>query len=295
MMNIQQQNGIVSTINFVPYFEIKEFQNLRNSLFDEAKVASDFSPRKHIDVFDETILVFDDYFQALNFLINVFRVAVKLEEYSGIHFRLKASLCKGDYFIQQDQIYGDAVNLATRLSCTSRENELLVCGIDRHIIDDFIGHQSDVRYFIRSQDECCISIGLLDQVTNESNVENKIFQIRYNNQSIDFGKSRQRKINIGRSDSSDIVIDSNQISRHHATITLDHDSIFIADHSAKGTYLYFDNREIFLANDSMRLVSNGYITFGRAMQSHKGPINIISYLLCGEFNSTDKREVVCLN
>ena len=107
---------------------------------------------------------------------------------------------------------------------------------------------------------------------------------------MDFGKTRHRKINIGRSDSSDIVIDTDQISRHHATITLNHDSIFIADHSADGTYLYFDNREIFLANDSMRLASDGYITLGCSMQSQKNPGKIISYLLCGEFNSTDRSE-----
>jgi len=290
-MNLQMQNGVVSTINFVPYFEIDEYQDLRNSLFDQAKLVSDFSPSKHIDVFDETILAFDNYSQALQFLINVFRVAVKLKELSGINFSLKSSLCGGEYFIQNEQIYGDAVNLATKLSCSSRENELLVCGIDRPIIDKFINDQDDVSYFVRCQDEDCISIGLLDQDITETKAGNKVLQLRYNNQSMDFENSRQRKISIGRSDSSDIFIDSDHISRYHATITLNHDAIFIEDHSTNGTYLYIDNREIFLANDSVSLVSDGYIACGQAMRSNKSSNNIISYMLCGELKSVDSREV----
>jgi len=281
-MNLQTQNGVISTINFVPFFEIDEYQELRNSLFDQAKLVSDFSPNKQIDVFDETILVFENYSQALNFLVNVFRVAVKLKELSGINFSLKSSLCGGEYFLQDDQIYGDAVNLATKLSCSSRENELLVCGIDRPIIDKFIDGQDDVSYFVRSQDEDCISIGLLDQDITETKAENKVLELRYNNHSMDVGNSRRLKINIGRSDDSDISIDSDHISRHHATIMLNHDKVFIADHSTNGTYLYIDNREIFLANESMQLVGDGYIACGRTMPPNKSTSNIISYQLCGK-------------
>jgi adenylate cyclase len=289
-MNLNMQNGVISTINFVPYFEIDEYQDLRNSLFNQAKLVSDFSPNKHIDVFDETILVFENYSHALSFLINVFRIAVKLKELSGINFSLKSSLCGGEYFLQDDQIYGDAVNLATKLTCSSRENELLICGIDKPIIDKFIDDQDDVSYFVRSQVEDCISIGLLDQDITETKAENKILQLRYNNQSMDFGNSRRHKINIGRSDNSDISIDSDHISRHHATITLNHDKIFIADHSTNGTYVYIDNREISLANESMQLVSDGYIVCGRTIPSKKSSSNAISYLLWGG-NSVDSQEV----
>ena len=284
-MNIQQQNGIVSTINFAPYFEIEEYQNLRSSLFGEAKVISNFSPIRHTDVYDESILVFEDYLQALHFLINVFRTAVKLQEGSGVSFTLRASLCIGDYFIQQDQIYGEAVNLATRLSCTSRENELLVCGIDRKIIEEFVSSQNDLSHFVRNPEENCVSICLLDEDSTQSESDYKIFQVECNNKSSVFEPSRNHKIQIGRSDDSDIIIDSDEISRNHATISLFYDNIHIEDHSSNGTYVYFDNREIYLDNDSMKISSSGYISCGRKEQPKKGSTRIISYILCDQSKS----------
>ena len=284
-MNIQQQNGIVSTINFAPYFEIEEYQNLRNSLFNEAKLASSCSPIKHIDVFDESILVFEDYFQALHFLINVFRTAVKLQEYSGVNFILKSSLCKGDYFVQQDQIYGDAINLATRLCCTSRENELLVCGIDSQIIKEFIDSQNDVNYFVRNQNENCVSICLIDEDSTQTKSNSTIFQVECNNKTRVFEPLRNQKVLIGRSNVSDILIDSDEISRNHATISLNYKNIFIEDHSANGTYVYCDGREVFLTNDSMEISNKGYISCGRKGHPKKSSTDIISYLLCEEAKS----------
>jgi len=279
-MNIQQQHGIISTITFAPYFEVDEYQELRRNLFKEALLLSVSSPKKHIDIFDESILVFETYNQALTFLTNVFRAAAKLGESSDINFSLRSSLCEGDYFMQQDQIYGDAVNLATRLSCTSRENELLVCGIDRQIIEAFIDSQHDLRYFVRNHVDNCISIWLLDEQITESKNNNKEFQIECNNKASVFESSRNQKILIGRSSHSDIFIDSDEISRNHATISLNFDNIFIEDHSSNGTYLYFDEREVYLANDAIKLSCEGYISCGRKLPGKKSRVGIISYQLC---------------
>ena len=281
-MDIQQQNGIISTITFAPYLEIDEYQHLRNDLFKEVQLIGDASPQKHIDVFDESILVFETCTRALAYLINFFRDAVKLGATSDINFSLRAGLCEGDYFIQQGQIYGEAVNLATRLSCTSRENELLVCGIDRRIIEEFIDSQDDVKYFIRNDDENYISISLLNQEITVSESYNKEFQIECNNKARVFKSSRNKKILIGRSSHADIFIDSDEISRNHATISLNYDNIFIEDHSSNGTYLYFDGREVYLTNDSMKVSSKGHISCWRKKSIKESSASIISSLLCGK-------------
>jgi hypothetical protein len=278
-MDIQQQHGIISTITFAPYLETEEYQHLRNDLFKEARLIGDASPQKHIDVFDESILVFETYTQALTYLINVFRAAVTLGETSDIDFSLRSSLCEGDYFIQQDQIYGESVNLATRLCCRSRENELLVSGIDRRVIDEFVDSQNDVKYFIRNDDENCISISLLDQEITDSENNIREFQIEFKNKTSVFETSRNQKILIGRSSHADIFIDSDEISRNHATISLNYDNIFIEDHSANGTYLYIDGREVYLANKSMKVSSKGQISCGCKKSINESSASIISYLL----------------
>ena len=279
-MNIQQHNGIVSTITLAPYLDIEEYQTLRNDLFREALLTGDASPKNRIDVYDESILTFETYPQALTYLINVFRAAVKLGESSNINFSLRSSLCEGDYFIQQDQIYGDAVNFATKLSCTSRENELLVCGIDQRIIKAFIDSQHDLRYSVRNQVDNCISIWLQDEHETDSRDNNKEFRVECNSKARVFETSRNQKILVGRSRDSDIVIDSEEISRNHATISLNYDHIFIEDHSSNGTYLYFNRREVYLTNDRVKLSNKGYISCGRDLSDKNNRTGVISYRLC---------------
>jgi len=253
---------------------------------------SNFTPENQIDEYDESILTFKNNFQALSFLVNAFRTAVSLSENSETKISLKSSLCTGEYFLHQNQIYGDAVNLATRLSCKSRANELLVCGIDLQIIDAFVDSQPDVIYCLRNPEQNCVAIHLLDNDITSGRAANKVLQLECRDISKAFTSARNQQISIGRAKDCNIAIDSDDVSRHHATIVLNYGSIFIEDHSANGTYLYFDNREIFLTNDSMKLVSDGYISCGSDSQSGKGSSDIISYVLCGEAALEDSRQHV---
>ena len=276
-MNIQQLDGIVSTIQFVSYTESEENQSLRRSIFAQAIQASKCSPRNQIDVFDETIMVFDSYNHALHFLTHVFRSAVQIATASNVNIKLRSSLCEGSYFLHQDQIYGDAVNLATMLSCTSRENELRVCNIDQQIINEFIDSQSDIACYVRDQDEKCVSIALTDEDSTNSKIEEKVLRMEYDNQSMDFLECRNREIHIGRSDESEIYIVGDHISRSHATITIKYGDIVIADHSANGTFVYFDKREIYLHKESVRLAAKGSISCGVERNSNPKATNIISF------------------
>jgi hypothetical protein len=276
-MNIQQQNGIVSTIQFIPYIENDEYQNLRKSIFEQAIQASATSPCIRIDAFDETIMVFENYHHALHFLVQMFRSTVKLATASNVKIKLRSSLCEGSYFLHHDQIYGDAVNLATQLSCTSRENELRVCNIDPQVISDFIDSQHDVACYFREQDDNCVSISLTDADSTNSRINETIFRLGYSHQSKDFGACRNREIHIGRSDECEIYISGEHISRSHATLTIKYGDIAITDHSANGTYVYFDNREIYLHKDSLKLATTGSISCGRERVVNPKTADLISF------------------
>ncbi len=282
-MNIQQQNGIISTINFTPYVETEEYQNLRKSLFDQATIASHITPTNHIDIFDESILVFKSVYQALSFLCHVFRSAVNLDgQVNGGGITLRSSLCFGDYFVHQDQIYGDAVNLATKLSYSSRQNEMLVCGIDTHIIEEFARSHHDIDYHLRDNEDNCVSINLLDHDSTRTKEDTRHFIFEFNGKSELFLLERCRKISIGRSENSDIFIDSDLISRNHATISLNFDSFQFEDHSSNGTYLYFDDRELFLTRETTKLrCDKGRISCGASLYSgnDSDTSNAISFML----------------
>lgn len=291
-MHIKKQKGFVSTLNLAPDNESEDCAKLRTAVLAKAVIMSNFSPENQIDEYDESILTFKNNLQALSFLVNTFRAAVRLGSASQASFSLKSSLCNGEYYIHQQQIYGDAVNLATRLSFTSRANEFLVCGIDIQIIEAFVESQNDVTYSIRNQAQNCVAIHLRDEDPTSGKVKNRVLKIECNDKAKAYTSARNQQITIGRANDSDIVIDSDDISRYHATIMLNYGSIIIEDHSANGTYLYIDSREIFVTNDSMKLIGDGYISCGHNRQSGKNSSDIISYALCGEANLVDNRRIV---
>jgi len=288
-MNIQKQTGFVSTLNLSPGHGSEDFIKLRQAILAKAEKISHFAPEIIIDEYDESILTFKNHFQALDFLVNTFRIAVNLSKNSKTKISLKSSLCTGEYFLHQNQIYGEAVNLATSLSCRSRANELLVCGLDLPVIDAFVDSHPDVGYCLRNPEQNCVAIHLPDSDITSGRAVNNVLQLECNDLSKAFTSARNQRISIGRANDCDIAINSDEVSRHHATITLNYGSIFIEDHSVNGSYLYFDNREIFLTNESMKLVRDGYISLGRNRQSRQGRSNIISYVLSGEAVPEDSR------
>jgi hypothetical protein len=281
-MNIQKLEGLVSTLNLQSGRGGEDFIDLRQAILAKAEIMSNVAPVNKIDEYDESILTFENHFQALAFLLNTFRIAVNLSNNSAARICLKSSLCTGAYFLHQNQIYGDAVNLATSLSCRSRANELLVCGIDLAVIEAFVDSHPDVAYCLRNPEQNCVAIHLLDNEITGKEAVNKVLQLDCNDVSRTFTSARNQQISIGRANDCDIVVNSDEVSRNHATITLNYGNISIEDHSANGCYLYFDNREIFLASDSIKLVSDGYISLGHNSQSAKDKSGIISYMLCGE-------------
>jgi len=283
-MKIQRNNGYIATITLDNYFDTEEESNLRDIFFRNAIVKSCITPLNRLDNYDETILVFNDSTDALMFLTCLFKEALT-EDILSNSINLRAGLYAGEYFSYQNQIYGDAVNYATKLSYSSRQNEILVCGINQEIIVNLVDYRSDIRYVPRKMEDQCFSISLIDDEVTCVTIENLIFNVKYSNQRKKLQLSRNRKISIGRSDEADVSIDDFHISRNHATITFHDDKIFIEDHSSNGTYVYIDGEEKFIANDTISITGEGYILCGQkqsALSARDQSENIISFRLSKE-------------
>ncbi len=231
-----------------------------------------------MDNFDESIVVFDNCYQALGFITQIFRKAIELQKNSHVDISIHSSLCSGQYFVHQDQIYGDAVNLATKLSLSSRLNEMLVCGLDQAVIELFLNENPDLFIFNRDDENGGrASIGMSDGDATRTQTIEKALLVDYGNKNLEFNVERCRKIEVGRSSESCIRIDYDHISRCHATIKLLYDEIYIEDHSSNGTYVYFDGREVFLSNDSMKVGKSGTISSGTKRDSSAGAKSLITY------------------
>lgn len=280
-MKVLRNHGYVATITYIDFSGSDMEAHTRDRIFESANMKCGYVPLYRTDLYDETLLTFDTACAATNFLTCLFRMAINDELCNKI-LSLRAGLCMGDYFHDDEQIYGETVNLATKLSYSSRKNEILVYGIAQQEIESYTATRNDINYFTRNKEENCYCISLIDEDSTNVTVDDLVFQVTVNNHSHDLKLSRNKNITIGRSDNADVFIDDDHISRNHATITLNDDKIFIKDHSSNGTYIYVDGHEKYVTHDTVSLCGKGYILCGQPNKNISSPSrthNIIKFQL----------------
>ena len=258
-MQIRTNQGIVTSLMIQPFSGTEDDFKKRELLFEKACRQSGCTPNQRMDIFDETLLTFDHLHQALDFTLGV--ISQVLHDVS-CRLSVRSGLCWGEYFLHGEQIYGAATNLATQLSFQSRENEILSGGIEQERIESYAKKSGTIEYFTRDNEKSMISICLCDEDSTLSLAGKSYLHIKASSCRKILSPQRNIRITIGRLESSDITIDSDHISRQHATLILKEDELFLEDHSSNGTYVYLDDKEVFLNRNSLSLGKQGIISCG---------------------------------
>ncbi len=83
---------------------------------------------------------------------------------------------------------------------------------------------------------------------------------------------------IGRDADSGLVVDDDQVSRHHCTIERRGDNFVIADTSSNGTYVTIQGEEeVLLEREELTLRKRGWLAFGQPRAASKVAVEFISY------------------
>ena len=288
-MQIQSQHGIVSSIMMEPFSGTPESFGFRDHLLISATTQTGIQPSQRIDVFDEALLTFESLEQALDFLSEVIRLATTEPLMPNQCVELRCGLCWGEYFIHSDQFYGPAVNIATQLSFQSRKNEILIGGMNCEVIKQYLSTRSQLEYFIRDENEHLVSIALSG--TDSTITRMKLLQLTIKSESFRQSYTPQRLLTlaVGRSPACNIHIEQDHVSRHHATLTLKDDQLFLEDHSANGTFVYTEEQEFFLSRESVKLGQKGELSFGAKAEDY--PSLIISFRFHGPGEETGEYEI----
>jgi class 3 adenylate cyclase len=197
----------------------------------------------------------------------------------------------GNVISEGKEIYGDAVNIAARVTSITRPRQILTTSLVAEMLPpEFNGKihkvsnaifkgkkESLIIYQVNwSQEDLDATQAGMPQFSDLSKHGPELL-IRYNNGTIKINDYKP-SIVVGRGEACDLVIHNTFSSRQHMSIELNFGKFVIADHSANGTFLRSNaSEDIHLSHQEMMLRGTGSISLGRPFSD--GVTDVIEYLV----------------
>lgn len=195
-------------------------------------------------------------------------IAIKI----GLHF--------GQVIVGKNDAWGDAVNVAWRLSEMAGGGQVLMT---QEVIEAADVEDLEVRLLgrkhVKGKDS---KITVFEHMWNTGGMDNtqvmeatgqiitmqEYLVLDHGGESWELSPANPLVI-IGRAPENHVQIAHKLVSKRHATIRFENNSFTIADHSTNGTYIYFEKADpLYLHHDICKLAGAGIISPGKRGEEH---------------------------
>lgn len=234
---------------------------------------------------DEILCSFDSVDAAV-LAANAIHVHYDLNQVNGFDVKLclRIGIDYGEIVQREDDIFGDVVNVAARIANIAVANQTI---ISEKVI---VALSYDLRSKTRKYDRIAVKgknelLTLFEVMREDRDVTIMRSTITLTHTGstqslylIYAGKSTTVRCNsqifvIGRSITSDLVIEANLVSRTHAHCVFRREKFILIDQSTNGTFVKTaEGREVYLRREEIPLIGRGTISFGESSQVDNGQI-----------------------
>lgn len=173
----------------------------------------------------------------------------------------------------EGDIYGDAVNLAARVSKLARGGKTLISGYTydhlsqtsqkrcRHFSTTTVkGKEQPIDVYDVAWEQTDELTRLVGSATGKA--IQSILTVRYADNVIQMSANTITSISIGRGQDCDLYIPSQQASRQHCKIQCNRGKYLFIDNSANGSYINHNAIELFFHQEQVPLLGEGCISLG---------------------------------
>ena len=234
---------------------------------------------------DGVLAVFPDAQTAIDAAVEMQRSHQKklVQQPSAERLPIRVGIATGEVEIVDGDCFGDAVNIASRLSDLSGPHEIWVNSTEF----DYSNRLNGIRYRllgpinVRGRIEPCTVYQVnwredeptdfitmqsdldIDELANKGDALGRIVELTRLDQSMTF-KSFELPVQIGRIRHCQFVVNDPRVSRTHARIDWRHGSIILVDVSSYGTWVRFDGSgsDVLLRREECVLHGRGEIALG---------------------------------
>ena len=229
------------------------------------------------EIGDEVMCTFEDLEKAVEAVIRMPQALLEDPLLIEVGIVIKVGLHYGDVLKEENDVYGDAVNVAARMVQLARPEQIIT---SRDTVDllpryqmasmrslgsvQVRGKQDDIEiYELLWQSDATDLTIMHGQSSLVRRGPKSQLTLRYSGQDISVEKEKVPFM-IGRGDKNDLVVQDQSVSRTHATIEYRRGKYVLIDRSTNGTFLQIQDEEtVFLHRDQMHLRREGVILLGQ--------------------------------
>ncbi|MEM7304880.1 MAG: adenylate/guanylate cyclase domain-containing protein [Pseudomonadota bacterium] len=237
---------------------------------------------------DEILCHFPDVSAAIHTAFTLNEILDQTEDPNGIEIKIRIGLHYGPTIIDQNDIYGDTVNVAAAMREIARSRQIITTGaVINEMPTDLLAkaRQIDSSKLKGRQEETAIyelqwedeePTAIHSALTENKEEATSHLQIKYRNKEISLLKDMQ-PFTFGRDENCSMTIESKLISRNHASIEYRKGKFIFVDTSTNGTYIQTEEgRNVFIRREEVPLWGLGNISLGRVPEEDEE--NLIRYI-----------------
>jgi adenylate cyclase len=236
---------------------------------------------------DEIMSVFGSADAAAIAAIDMQGSVGRLPPTAGSRIGIKIGFNFGPVVERYDDVFGDAVNVAARLTSLARKDQVITSRETAEALSPVFRNTCRQLYSVQVKGreqtvELCELMWQPDQaettqmmgITRPNQPHNGALRLRYRDQEIVLDATRG-PLMLGRDKSAELCINDVKASRAHCQIERRMNKFVLVDHSTNGTFVTVEgDGEVVLMREEFTLRGRGWIAFG---QSRTGAQDVVEF------------------
>ncbi len=239
---------------------------------------------------DEVMSVFSTADAAARAAIDMQMGSEQLPEVGGSHLRLRIGFHGGPVLQKENDVFGDTVNLAARLSAQAQGGQIILSRATAEALGPELRVMARELYGVQvkgKSEEVALSelvwkgdedaTVLASLRVPAAKAGNSVLRLKYRDREIARRRDSEAEV-IGRDPECGVQIADHMASRRHCTIERRKDKWVLKDHSTNGTYVTLegDREEVVLRREEVVLLKHGWIACG---QSRAGTAEVVEFFI----------------
>jgi len=232
---------------------------------------------------DEIMSLFDSADDAANAAIQI-QEKLEFGVVQGVYVAVRIGFHSGSAILQKDgDIFGDTVNTAARMAGIAKARQIILSKSTAQELTLALNQKTRDfdKVHVKGKAEVFDISELVWEnagVTQMVSFDNFVSQLKqelileYNGRTYTIN-SKGNSLQLGRSNTCDIVVDTGLVSRFHASIRVKRGSFVLVDQSTNGTYVQTnDGNTRYLRRDELVLQRDGLISLGKKITNQQNQL-----------------------